>query len=995
MHSFRKKLIALLSVFVLVPLAVIGFLAIVGIRNIEQERVREISAFLVNTEHTRLGQMAERQALQLNQMLLDNERAVRALCKQYAFNAAAYPKSKPFYEYEGYADKDCAGLPRYGYCHPEYGAFADWDRLAGDGASPWIPKPVLDRVRTDEVFREQVAVTLDKAASLRNSFTAYQQTHADVIDMVWFVTRLRVAYTYPTDYAAKIKANPGMNSVDESQEPYVLNFDPAHNPGRNPGWMPIYLDALQKRFMTSFVAPVYEGDVFVGTLGIDVLLPGLAESIAREKVGEKGYAFLLDASGALLAIPEVGIANWVERPESRRAVSQIMSSAASAAWSPENIACAQRPLQELAPVLLKPVLAQIARETRGSARLQLDNQEVFLNFNTVPCVSWKVIYVQPVAEVMVAASAAQEGIEQEAFRSLGGFAFVLAFVFVMSVLVAVGAGRHVTRPISAIVEIADRIARDPTHAPRIEVQTRDEFRSLADSLNTMTTALRRSEAKYRELVENANSIIMRLDIEGRITFFNEYAERFFGYNAQEILGKTGVGTIVPPVDSTGRDLRGMVEEILQNPEKYAYNENENMRKNGERVWVAWSNRLIALPEENKREILCIGTDMTAHRKMEQQLLQAQRMEAIGQLAGGVAHDFNNLLQAIFGYIELASDNLENPEECRSDLHEAYQAAERAAAITRQLLAFSRRQVLQLRPLDLNQVTADLTKMIQRLIGEHIELVFGPRETPAVILADQGQIEQVLMNLCINARDAMPNGGRLMIDIAEVQCEAGAGMLRGRLAPGRYVRLIVRDTGCGMDPETLKQIFEPFFTTKGPGKGTGLGLSTIYGIVRQHGGSIDAESQEGQGAEFRVWLPSTASTPEEPGRKEIPRAAGGPETILLAEDEEMVRNLSQSFLESAGYRVISAPDGDEALARFREHAGEISLLLLDVVMPCKSGRAVFEEIRALKPDIKCLFASGYSVSALHADFITENGLDLINKPYRRDELLHAVRKVLDT
>jgi CheY-like chemotaxis protein len=285
-------------------------------------------------------------------------------------------------------------------------------------------------------------------------------------------------------------------------------------------------------------------------------------------------------------------------------------------------------------------------------------------------------------------------------------------------------------------------------------------------------------------------------------------------------------------------------------------------------------------------------------------------------------------------------------------------------------------------------------MIQRLIGEGIELTVVPDTAPATVLADRGQLEQILMNLCVNARDAMPDGGSLFIETQRVVCNELDCQMYENLKPGPYVLLTVRDTGCGMTHETMKQIFEPFFTTKGVGKGTGLGLATIYGIVQQNGAAISVTSEIDKGTVFRIWWPFSEQVASSPERIFAERAKGGKESILLAEDDDQVRKLARRILEAGGYRVLEAPNGEEALQIFKEHADEIRLLVFDVVMPAKGGRIAFEEIRAIKPSIKCLFASGYSEAAVHTNFILKEGLHLLEKPYEFNDLLRAVRKVLE-
>ena len=383
-----------------------------------------------------------------------------------------------------------------------------------------------------------------------------------------------------------------------------------------------------------------------------------------------------------------------------------------------------------------------------------------------------------------------------------------------------------------------------------------------------------------------------------------------------------------------------------------------------------------------------------HERLEEQYRQAQKMEAVGQLTGGIAHDFNNLLQVINGGTEMALLDLDADHPVRETLKDVVEAGQQASRLVEQLLLFSRRQIMRPISLDLNEVVSGVLEMLRRVIGEQVRLEWNPHSGGGAIRADRGMVEQALVNLSVNARDAMVGGGTLKVEtedvtIDEAYCEARPGAV-----PGRYVLLRVSDTGSGMDTETLDQAFEPFFSTKETGKGTGLGLATVYGIVRQHEGMIDVHSEPGRGTTFEVYWPVTS--PAADGSKEEIETSmeGGDETILLAEDEGMVRRMARTILERAGYTVLTARTGLEAVKLFEEEDGEVDLAILDVVMPELGGREAHDRIRARRPNVKVLFASGYSENAIHSNFILDRGFNLIQKPFTRRDLLRAVRKILD-
>lgn len=383
----------------------------------------------------------------------------------------------------------------------------------------------------------------------------------------------------------------------------------------------------------------------------------------------------------------------------------------------------------------------------------------------------------------------------------------------------------------------------------------------------------------------------------------------------------------------------------------------------------------------------------ALRASEEQLRMSQKLEAVGQLAGGVAHDFNNLLTVISGYSELVLNRLSESDDNRPKVQEIKRAAERASTLTRQLLAFSRKQVLQPKLFDLNHLVSDMSKMLRRLIGENIEMttVIGPA---APINADQGQIEQVLMNLVVNARDAMPNGGRLTIETARLEFDEVYTSTHLNVQPGPYVMLAVSDSGCGIDAEVQKHIFEPFFTTKEQGKGTGLGLSMVYGIVKQSGGHIWLYSERDHGTVFKVYLPAAVqveaeSTPA-PARIELPR---GTETILVVEDEPQIRNLAFDCLAYCGYEVLASANGVEALRLIEQRP--VDLVLTDVVMPKLSGRELSEHVNALQPSAKVLFMSGYTNDSVVNHGILDGAAWFIQKPFTLESLVRRVREVLDS
>ena len=504
-------------------------------------------------------------------------------------------------------------------------------------------------------------------------------------------------------------------------------------------------------------------------------------------------------------------------------------------------------------------------------------------------------------------------------------------------------------------------------------------------------ALRDSEARYRKQVQGAVYGIYRSSLEDRFLEVNPALVSMLGYDsAEELLAlKLSRDVYLDPGE------RGRLIRTYRRSERVENVETRWRKKDGIPIEVRLSGRAVLDAKGEAQSFEMIAEDITERRSLEQQLRQSQKMEAVGRLAGGVAHDFNNLLTVIKGYSELMLEQTAPGAPLRAEAEEIKKAADRAASLTRQLLAFSRQQVLAPRILDLNSAVANMEQMLRRLLGEDIELSTVLSKDLGQVKADPGQVEQVLMNLAVNSRDAMSRGGKLTLETANVALDETYMRDHGGVKPGRYVMLAVSDTGAGMDEETRSRVFEPFFTTKEMGKGTGLGLSTVYGIVKQSEGYIWVYSEAGHGTTFKVYLPRVDESAEE-SQKMAALGTGdrGTETILLVEDEDGVRALVKQVLSRQGYTVIETRHGQEALEKFERHAGPIPLLLTDVVLPQMSGRELAERLKALHPEIKVLYMSGYTDDAILRHGVIDQETAFLQKPFTTSVLARKVREVLD-
>ncbi|MDJ0841773.1 MAG: PAS domain S-box protein [Acidobacteriota bacterium] len=508
--------------------------------------------------------------------------------------------------------------------------------------------------------------------------------------------------------------------------------------------------------------------------------------------------------------------------------------------------------------------------------------------------------------------------------------------------------------------------------------------------------LRQSQERYRAIVEDQPEFVCRFLPDGRLTFVNQAYCRYLEKHAHQLLGRD-FREMIPESDRNeiNRHLAGF---DIENPVRT--HEHRMIAPNGRMRWTRWTNRAVFDDQNTVVEMQGCGSDITdikqaeeERRRLEDQLRQSQKMEAVGQLAGGIAHDFNNLLFVIGGYAEMALMDVDDPIACQQ-IEEIQKAAQRASNLTSQLLAFSRRQVLQPKDVNLNELIENLLDMIRRLIGEHIEVVWQPDFELASIHADHANMEQIIVNLAVNARDTMTVGGTLSIETHNVKADKEFVKRNPWARVGPYVHLAVSDSGEGIPAEIRERIFEPFFTTKEVGKGTGLGLSMVHGIVVQHGGHIEAASNMGEGTTFNIYLPAVGKRTLLQAIESVVDAPVGHETILLAEDEAMVRGLTAKILEKAGYKVIPARDGEDALTIFNERGSEVDLVLLDVIMPKKSGPIVMEEIARGCPEMRFLFMSGYSADEVHSSHLLQHGVPLLQKPYASAELLQTVRMLLD-
>ena len=506
--------------------------------------------------------------------------------------------------------------------------------------------------------------------------------------------------------------------------------------------------------------------------------------------------------------------------------------------------------------------------------------------------------------------------------------------------------------------------------------------------------LRKSKERFEQVTENTEELIWEVDAQGLYTYVSPVVEKILGYKPEEVVGKKHFFDFFAP--DIKEKIKKAASEYFLRKQAIKKTSNKYLHKQGNIVLIETSGA----PILDSKGILLgyrgVDIDITERRQIENQLRQSQKMEAVGQLAGGIAHDFNNVLTAIYGYGSAALRSMLQSDPNRLNIEHLLEAAERAAQLTQSLLTFSRKQIINIKPVGLHEIISNVEKFLVRVIGEDIKVRIVFNESEINVFADSGQIEQVIMNLATNARDAMPKGGRFTIETALTELDSGFITKHGFGKPGKYAVISLTDTGIGMDEETRKRIFEPFFTTKGVGKGTGLGLAMVYGIVKQHDAYINVYSEPGKGTTFRIYLPVVQE-----GVKGISEESSvetvmphGTETVLLAEDNEVLQRLITEVLSEYGYTVIIAKDGQDAVEKFTDNRDRIQLLLFDVIMPNKNGKEAYEEIRKMNPEVSVIFMSGYAADVIKDKGFLGDNLAFIAKPMTPINLLRKVREVLD-
>ncbi|MBI5585371.1 MAG: response regulator [Deltaproteobacteria bacterium] len=724
-----------------------------------------------------------------------------------------------------------------------------------------------------------------------------------------------------------------------------------------------------RRPIVLILVPIFnERGLRVGAIGGTILVEDLLRMVTDVKVLGSGFTLLAD--------------------EEDHVISKILPAPDTADDG------TFRPLpQAAASPGLTTLLEKMRSGTSGSVNLTHGGSNYHVHFQPLTVTKWRLALFYNEEDIF------QVG---RLIRNISLGLLLLALVVVF--FITYGMNRILLAPIRDLIGVHRQLG-DGNLQARATPRSRDEIGELSRSFNYMTDLLTRellnrkqAEEQYRSIFENTIEGIFQSTTKGNFLKVNPALVRMYGFDTpQELM--TAITNIKEQLYVNPED-RGRLGKLLEEQGAVSNFETQLFRRDKSVIWISMNARVVR--DAAGQSLYYEGTveDITERKKaeeekikLESQLRQGQKMEAIGTLAGGIAHDFNNLLTSIIGFGNLLQMDMDPDDPRKIYLDQILAASEKAAGLTQSLLAFSRKQVMELKPRPMNTILKGMEKLLRRLLTEDIEFSVVPADPDIIILADVTQIDQVLMNLASNARDAMPQGGRLLIEARKVRLEKEFIQGQGYGEPGDYALISVADTGTGMTEQTLEKIFDPFFTTKEVGKGTGLGLSIVYGIIKQHNGYIQVDSAPGRGTVFHIYLPTVKARVEEitPSPREI---IGGAETILVAEDNPEVRKLTREVLTRKGYQVIEAVDGEQAIQKFLEHREAIDLLLLDVVMPKKNGKEVYEEIIKINPAIKVIFSSGYTGDVVIDKGVHEEAMDFIQKPLSVRDLLLKVREVLD-
>jgi PAS domain S-box-containing protein len=1026
-----QKFMLVLGLAFILPAVVLAVTAHMTLRRVAEGAEEKGTQALRGAEKERQIQLSRHHALMIEHFLGQHQADVDALAALYQRLergegvTIGEPASAP---YEG---ADTAGLPPYGYVHPTWGAYADYEHRGQ--ACPWLPRPQVEQVRADPAFREHISRELDQLMAMTPFLSDVLSHRRQSLDLVWIVLADGPNNVQPPyDYPAMIAADPAIPDVDERQQDYVLLLDEEHNKDRQTRWLEPYLDPFKGVWMTSCVAPMYRGDRFLGTVGLDVLLPIITSQVIDLEARSGGYAFLLAASGRIIAVSPDGIGDLAVDDAHRQALAQIFEPVEAQHWTSALQQALQTSLAQSTSQDVQALQAAMRGQEQGEAEISLSGEKKLITFARVPSSGWSLGVVVPVSKVHETAAPIGQAIHA------GGMSLIRQFwLFVLalggaSVGFAVLTHQQALVPLARLTERVGRLSWERLDYQPRDAARRDELGRLDRKFHEAVGQIRRSRDEVelrRAELEDANrrltavntdlaievehrqqaqaalrhemetlSVTLRsigdavlvTDAAGRITMLNPVAEELTGWPETLAVGRPLAEVFVIEHEETGQRVPDPVHRVLGSGRVVGLaNHTRLIARDGAGRSIADSAAPIRNGAGVIQGVILVFRDVSGQRRLDAELARIQALETVGLLAAGIAHDFNNLLSAIQGNLSLLEGALPGGEVGGERLARASKAVDRARDLTVQLLTFSTGGEPVRRILALPDLLRDATSFALR--GATIAARFEIAGDLWAVDADAGQISQVLQNLVINAEQAMPGGGTITVSARNYTVPPGDDL---PLPLGPYVRVGVRDRGTGIPESLLGRIFSPFFSTKP--RGSGLGLAVCHSVILKHGGHIAVESRVGEGSLFEFWLPAS---PTAPVAAEVtrPLEITGKGRILVMDDDVSILEVAADMLASLGYQAECVPDGETALERcaVARGAGQpYDLLILDLTVPGRMGGAeVVQRLSELADTTRAVVSSGYSNDPIMADPAAHGFAGMVRKPYGMRDLGRELKRVL--
>ena len=1025
------KISAILLVAFLIPLVLLGVTGFLSVREIGDRTAETTTEVLLRSEKSHLLKRANAEALELENLCSAYEVGVTHLRSHYeviARDLGRYDVSAIPAHYHG---NDTAGLPGYGYVHPVHGAYADFEGKGPGG--PWVPRPVIASVRKEPALRRSIEASLHRVMLFDVHLDLAARQYHGTVDLAWIVMSDRVTNARPEyDYNQIIARNPSILDMDETQEDYVRMVNPTLDPERTVRWLEPYFDPFKRVWMTSCVAPLYRGDQFHGSVGMDILLSVIANRFNGVIREAEGYAFLMSRGGKVLAISEQGIEDIAWDPDHRLALKQAFVSDRERRWSDEMLASlGKHTLDQASNPNLRDLVLAMRGGQSGIRELTLSGANKLVAFAPVRTTGWSLAIVVPERVVASRADEVRTAFEQGTHTTVVRYVMTSSVVLLISVAVGFALHYFAVRPLNHLTRRVEAVRWDNLSMPPDPKPRRDEIGHLYAKFHEMLGALRaaRNEtvAKAEEItrinakLEAANQELARqlgervqverslsrekellavtlrsigdgvitADKEGCVSLLNRRAEELTGWTQAEAEGRLLID-VFDVRDEDGQPCDVTVRTMRTGEGDRSFEVRLVARDGTERL-IADSGAPIRDRDGVDVGVVIVFRDVSVRKRLEEEMIRSQKLESVKLLAAGIAHDFNNLLTAILGNLSLSKRDPMLSDRARDRLGDAEKATDRARSLTQQLLTFSSGGAPVRGSVDMQRLVTDAAAFALRGSNVSLETDFGADLQP--VLADRGQIAQVVQNLVINADQAMPRGGTLWIGVANFAVGPDSAL---PLRPGAYVRVTVRDQGVGIPQQHLSGVFEPFYSTKS--HGSGLGLAVCLSILQRHGGHIDVDSEPGVGTEFRFYLPVAVGVPAEAGAKASspPRGSG---RILVMDDEEMIRELAANMLSSLGYAVDTAREGREALQMVERAVAQgkpYDAVILDLTV--RGGVGGLETVGKLAerfPDLPAIVSSGYSTDPVLAEFASYGFRAAIPKPYDLHMAAETLAKVLSS